>query len=343
MESPLSILDRPERLPVPIKEPSSSGRLNSKSSVFDSTFMDFLTLDVLSSRKYKLRQLLFLLIIVFVWTINYDQRATLNAAELDEKQLFLQEVKKNWGDSKSIIEIWALDGLQVTMLNPVALSSKFAAMQVSNKVTMEEMENRLLELPLHQHIRVKDVTRSHDNALFEIRALLRKAQKCGQKTAKTSTGKYIAATCLFLQFTGENGLREQLINLFPQNLLQDYSIYQNDQHITKNVPNDGLIINVAALHFTPALINRVLTGNGRLLYGPKIVSNHYPLGGYAHTPQKARQMIKSLGSKKPLLVQAQGVRKGTDIIISNNDTELIYSADQNTGFLEIGRVVFQLQ
>ena len=61
---------------------------------------------------------------------------------------------------------------------------------------------------------------------------------------------------------------------------------------------------------------------------------------YAFDREKAESMLRELGSRNPLFVEALTVRNEKHAVLSNNDVRVIASAIQEENFLKEGRVVF---
>ena len=109
-------------------------------------------------------------------------------------------------------------------------------------------------------------------------------------------------------------------------------------------PADGLIVDVRARLFRPALINRVLSVQGEILYDPSKIAQGILVeqgsGGYTTDVGKARALLSERGSRNPLTVQAVDVARTTDAQVSQTDAAAIFAANQQTSFLEGAKVVF---
>lgn len=110
---------------------------------------------------------------------------------------------------------------------------------------------------------------------------------------------------------------------------------------------DGLILDVRGQPFKPALINRVLTDEGEVVYDPASVAQDILVergaAEYTNDIGKARALLGERGSTNPLVVKAGGVVKSTDVKIPSNDAGAIFSSNQSSNFLEGAKVVFVLQ
>ncbi|MFQ5735271.1 MAG: hypothetical protein ACE5GY_00225 [Thermodesulfobacteriota bacterium] len=110
---------------------------------------------------------------------------------------------------------------------------------------------------------------------------------------------------------------------------------------------DGLIIDVRGHPFKPALINRVLTGGGEVVYDPSSVAGDVLVergaAGYTNDIGKARALLAERGSTNPLVVRAGGVLRSTDVRIAPGDAEVVLTSNRSNNFLERARVVFVLR
>ncbi|MCX5816568.1 MAG: hypothetical protein NTX75_10075 [Proteobacteria bacterium] len=110
---------------------------------------------------------------------------------------------------------------------------------------------------------------------------------------------------------------------------------------------DGIIIDATGYNFRPALINRVFTQKGEVLYDPSKVSQKILIekgcGEYTNSVPKAQSALESRGVKNPLIIKAAGTTNPTDLQVSEDDAVKIFSANQKTGFLADAKVAFVLK
>jgi hypothetical protein len=66
-------------------------------------------------------------------------------------------------------------------------------------------------------------------------------------------------------------------------------------------------------------------------------------GEYTNSVAKAKEALESRGVKNALVVKASGISNSTDLLVSDDDAILIFSADQKTRFLSDARVAFVLK
>ncbi len=110
---------------------------------------------------------------------------------------------------------------------------------------------------------------------------------------------------------------------------------------------DGLIVDVRDYKFRPALVNTVVTDGDKVVFDPsKILSPilvERGCGGFTTDPGKAKALLESWGSKKPMIVKGVGVVKMTNAKVSPDDAAAIYLSDQKSNLLAQAKVVFLLK
>jgi hypothetical protein len=112
-------------------------------------------------------------------------------------------------------------------------------------------------------------------------------------------------------------------------------------------PFDGLIVDVRAFQFKPALVNTVVTDKDDIVFDPsKVLSSilvERGCGGFTTDPNKAKALLGSWGSKTPLTIKGVGVVKDTNAKISDDDAAAIYVHDKKSNMLAQAKVVFLLK
>ncbi len=112
-------------------------------------------------------------------------------------------------------------------------------------------------------------------------------------------------------------------------------------------PYDGMIIDATGQSFRPALINRIFTLKGEVLYDPSRVEQKILVekgcGEYTNSVDKARDALQHRGVKNPMVVRAAGTAGPTDLQVSEEDAVKIFSVNQKTDFLAAAKVAFVLK
>lgn len=167
-----------------------------------------------------------------------------------------------------------------------------------------------------------------------------------------SREKEMAIAILRIDLHGPNGFASQIYELLGKgNLaLGPESVgrrFDSASDLATGSHYDGLIIDAREQEFRPALVNRIITTTGEILYDPSQVSQkvlvQYGLGEYSTTMAKARAALETRGVLRPLFVKAIGTRQAVDIQVSPDDAALIFSADRDVGFLAGAKVAFVLR
>lgn len=110
---------------------------------------------------------------------------------------------------------------------------------------------------------------------------------------------------------------------------------------------DGLIIDATEQNFRPALINRIFTSKGELLYDPSKISQKVLVeqgcGEYTNSVNKAKAALDLRGVKNPLIIKAIGIITASDLQVSDDDAVKIFSANHKNGFFASAKVAFVLK
>lgn len=159
----------------------------------------------------------------------------------------------------------------------------------------------------------------------------------------------MAVVYVSVPLTGPNGLMAQLLpQVVPMLPPQPYPVYQAPVEPQVQAARfDGLIVDVREQPFKPALINRVISKNGEIIYDPtKVAQNILVERGaaeYTNDLGKAKALLGERGSANPMVVRAGGLVKSTDVEVGPDDASAIFVSNQASNFLEGAKVVFVLR
>lgn len=110
---------------------------------------------------------------------------------------------------------------------------------------------------------------------------------------------------------------------------------------------DGLIIDATEHNFRPALINRIFTVKGEVIYDPAKISQKVLVeqgcGEYTNSIEKARAALSSRGVNNPMVIKASGTVSPSDLQVSPEDAAKVFSANQKTNFFASAKVAFVLK
>lgn len=160
----------------------------------------------------------------------------------------------------------------------------------------------------------------------------------------------IAIVYLSMPMTGPNGLvgslLPQMLMTMPPSAAPAYMAPPAAPDV-RQVNYDGLILDAREQSFKPALINRVLTKSGEVVYDPaKVAQNILVERGaaeYTNDIGKAKALLGERGAVNPAVVKVSGVVRSTDVEVGPDDASAIFSSNQNSHYLEGAKVVFVLR
>jgi len=109
---------------------------------------------------------------------------------------------------------------------------------------------------------------------------------------------------------------------------------------------DGLVVDARGTGLRPALMNRLVTSGGEVVYDPskasqKALSERGP-AAYTNDVGKAKAILAKMGSSLPLVVKARAASGSTDAELGPIEAGAVFFSNQHTGFLQAARVVFVL-
>lgn len=146
------------------------------------------------------------------------------------------------------------------------------------------------------------------------------------------------ASLMYEKILGEPKIKKEVIE--PQPQFKPKPVIVEEKY-------DGLIIDATEINFRPALINRIFTSKGELLYDPSKISQKVLVeqgcGEYTNSIEKAKAALEKRGVKNPLVVKASGTVSPSDVQVSDEDAVKIYSANQKANFFASAKVAFVLK
>ena len=177
-------------------------------------------------------------------------------------------------------------------------------------------------------------------------------------------GKKAIYVSVVTPMNGENGVNKLVEPVIKQQPSQTAPVASPKEMIVNEIKNEnkqaiknivaelhsgkqfsGLIIDGKQLGYTPCLFPTLEDAAGNVIYGPdsanKEVINSTGLVGWTRELKPARPNIR-VGAE-PLIIRAVGVKNGNILIVDNESANAIKLADNNSQFLENGRVVIAVQ
>lgn len=220
---------------------------------------------------------------------------------------------------------------------------KLMAMRGAKAIAYREIAELLEGVAVSGETTVKDSSTQSDIVRTMVQGMVKGAQVVNE-AYDTFTG--IGTVWLAIPMTGENGIVGQLL---PQvaSMVPQQPAYAPPVAPPPAAKYDGLIIDVKEQAFKPALINRILTKNGEIIYDPaKVAQNILVERGaaeYTNDVGKAKALLGERGASNPLVIKANGVVKSTDAVVGPDDASSIFGSNQQSNYLEGAKVVFVLK
>ncbi len=200
---------------------------------------------------------------------------------------------------------------------------------------------------------VKDGMAQYDIIRSSVAAVVKGAQVVIQEYSKD---KDMAIAIIKLGLHGPKGFASQMYDKILGDPKVKKTLTEIDgkpapayKHKPEALPEkyDGLIIDASSQTFRPALINRIFTQKGELLYDPSKVSQKVLVeqgcGEYTNNVDKAKAALEKRGVKNPIIVTAAGAVNPSDLQVSDDDAVKIFSANQKGSFLAAAKVAFVLK
>ena len=286
-----------------------------------------------------------------------------------------------WAEWKSItdpVQIFEEGYIQVVGVSEEG-QSRYKAMRAATVVAQRDLLEIMEGLRLSGQTTVRDGMLQSDDIRTSISGFLRGAIKCGEKY---HNDRRYAEVCMKLHIRGKGGLYDVILPLIKEKKIQRVApALPTDYYKPKLIPKvmgiggkpvavtetvtetaavvkvvppvspavvfDGLIIDVRDFKFRPALVNTVVTDGDKVVFDPsKILSAilvERGCGGFTTDPGKAKALLQSWGSKKPMIIKGVGVVKMTNAKVSPDDAAAIYLSDQKSNLLAQAKVVFLLK
>jgi len=264
-----------------------------------------------------------------------------------------------------------------------AKQTRYRALRAATVVAQRDLLEAFQGVQVAGETTVGDGMLESDRINSRVKGFLRGAVKCGDEY---NAQEGYAEVCMRLYLRGRGGAYDVILPLLKQEGIVDKAALKAPRFLPKVMPEpaapaateepapeaqatvsqpavaappevarpselarprDGLILDVSGLGFKPAIINRIMTRKGELVFGPSRVVNTVLLergcGGFTNQQAKAKGLLATWSSKEPMELKAVEVRRGTDAVIDENDAAAIYTHDQKSSFLSQAKIVFVIQ
>ncbi len=272
-------------------------------------------------------------------------------------------LSQGWESITDPVKVFSEGYLQVIGVSEEG-QSRYRAIRAATVVAQRDLLEALQGLSLYGSTTVRDGMLQSDVIRTTVEGFLRGAVKCGERYYPE---RGYAEVCLRIYIRGKGGLYDIILPLMRDEKLLPPSAPPYKPKIIPKVmeegktaptpevtkpseitnPYDGLIVDVRGFNFRPALVNRILTDKGEVIFDPsKIVSSvlvERGCGGFTNDEAKAKALLQTWGSKNPMFVKAKGVVKFTDVQVGEDEAAVIFTHNQKTQFLNQAKVVFLLK
>jgi len=252
-------------------------------------------------------------------------------------------------------EVFQRGYIQVTGISESG-QSRYRALRAATVVAQRDLLEIIQGISLYGETTINEGMLISDVINTTVKGLLRGAVKCGEQYDSMDGH---AEVCMRVYLKGKNGIYNTILPLLKEAKLTPPeapafvppkpTVPTADKlpEMEKLATHDGLIVDVREFMFKPALINRILTEKGEVIFDPsKIIATvlvERGCGGFTNDLGKARALLSTWGSKNPLSVKAQGVVKSTDVKVDSQSASFIYNSNLKTNFLPEAKVVFVLK
>lgn len=223
--------------------------------------------------------------------------------------------------------------------------SRFRALRAATVAAQRDLLEVFQGVTIAAGTTVKDGMLVSDRINSEVQGFLRGAVRCGESYNETQG---YAEVCMRLLIRGRGGAYQAILPLLAEEGVIEKAAAPAAEFTPKMLPvSDGLLVDVRELEFKPAMVNRILTEDGALVFGPSRVVNTVLVergcGGYTNQIEKGTGLLAVWGSMHPRQITALEVRKGTDVVISAKDAAEVFSNNEKTNFLSQAKVVFLIR
>ncbi|HXC93223.1 MAG TPA: hypothetical protein VN652_04385 [Geobacteraceae bacterium] len=229
------------------------------------------------------------------------------------------------------------------------IMAKRAAVVTAQRALVEYLEG----FALVGDTLVKDGMAQYDVIRSSVAGYVKGAQVVVQEYSKE---KDMAVAIIKLGMHGPKGFASTMYDKMMKDPEIKKSLIELDgkpapafEHKTETLSEkyDGLIIDASAQNFRPALINRIFTPKGELLYDPSKISQKVLVeqgcGEYTNSVDKAKAALEKRGVTNALVVTAAGAVGSSDLQVSDGDAVKIFSANQKGNFMSSAKVAFVLK
>jgi len=251
--------------------------------------------------------------------------------------------RTNWEDG--YVEVMA--GATADTAETVNMAHAFSvASKTARHLAYEKLAETVNGLNLYSDATYDRELMVDANLRTVMRAMIRNARVVDEKQSQFADGSIWVEVTLGMKMFGEDGLIQPSIDWQQR---QPVSTQPAPAPVpvkpapAGDVTYTGLIIDAGGLGASPAMLPKLKTEGGKVIYGTGEIDKDYVMRfgimGYQNDLEAARKIDRVGGN--PLVVKAAGVsgKNRTDFVLSIADAERVLKASAATNFLKECRVV----
>jgi len=222
--------------------------------------------------------------------------------------------------------------------------SRFQALRAAEVMAQRELLRVLQNIRIYGSKEIGDGAQTADIAGF-----LKGSVACGSAYYE-ERGQ--AEVCLRLNLYGPQGLYDRILPWLKKNRIAPeyhiaYPAGPSSATPLSDSSHDGLILDVRGLPFQPALLNRILTSQDKLVFDPLRIEPEllikYGCSGYSADLQTARSLLLQRGSSNPLVLSVQELDQHTDVKVSSEQAGFLMASEKAYQVLSQAKIVFLVQ
>jgi hypothetical protein len=257
-----------------------------------------------------------------------------------------QASRVNWEDG--YIEVKA--GATADMEDAVNQAHGYAiALKTARHLAYEKMAETVAGVNLMGDATYDRELMVDANLKTMVRAMIRNARVVDESQSQFGDGSIWAEVTLGMMLYGENGLIGPSLDWYsrqrvtPTPMPVPTSSAANQPSSTDNTVYTGLIIDATGMDANPAMLPKIFSQNGQVLFGTGKIDREYVvkhgLMGYQRSLEKAKSLNRV--GNNPLIISPISIRgtNRSDFVVSPQDAERIRMAASQQNFLGQCRVV----
>lgn len=306
----------------------------------------------------KLRYALLSILISFflcttAWCADWWEQAGNEGDSLDQTSV-------QQGDSGGPLETavrvnWVDDYIEVvaggTVDNDKAINSAHAlsmAKKTARHLAYEKLAETIKGINITSDATYDRELMVDSNLETRVQGLIRGAQVIDENHKQLADGSIWARVRLGIHITGPKSLMSSTESWIEENRESASTESESKQissESSEKIENaSGVIVDATELDLKPAMVPKIYSQNGELLYGAQDVDNSYltrfGMAGYARSVEQAKSDERV--GENPLVISAEKIKgkNQCDVVLSSDEASRLIKAASENSFLKECRVMF---